>query len=43
LTTTSLATFEKEKYYESPTEVIDITKVKTIRSDDKDTTIFVRI
>jgi hypothetical protein len=36
-----LATFEKERVYESPTEVIDVTGVKTIKSDEKDNTVFV--
>lgn len=35
-----IATFEKERKYDSPTEVIDINKVKTIKSDDSDKTIF---
>jgi hypothetical protein len=38
-----MATFEKEKVYDSATEVIIIKSVKTIKSDDNDATIFVII
>ena len=38
-----MATFEKEKVYNSATEIIIIKSVKTIKSDDKDTSIFVII
>lgn len=34
MTTSVLATFENEKNYSSPTEVIEISKIKTIKSDD---------
>ena len=30
----NFCTFEKEKVYSSPTEVIDIPNIKTIKSDD---------
>lgn len=29
-----ICTYEKERVYSSPTEVIDIPKIKTIKSDD---------
>ncbi len=41
LTNNCLSTFEKDNDYTSPTEVIDISKVKTIKSDEKDPTVFV--
>jgi hypothetical protein len=41
LTSKYLCTYEKENDYSSPTEVIEIGKVKTVKSDEKDQTIFV--
>jgi hypothetical protein len=39
-----LATFEDEKNYSSPTEVVEINKIKTIKSDDNTNSfIFVKI
>ena len=32
--TDKIATFENERDYNSPTEVIEVNKIKTIRSDD---------
>ena len=29
-----LLTFEKEKVYTSPTEIIDVSSIKTVKSDD---------
>ena len=38
----NFVTFEKEKVYKSPTEVLDIKNIKTIKSDDnKNSFIFV--
>lgn len=41
MTRSCLSTYEKDNDYTSPTEVIDISKVKTIKSDEKDPTAFV--
>ncbi len=35
------ATFEKERSYDSATEVIEITKIKTVKSDEKKSNVFV--
>jgi hypothetical protein len=43
LTGRYISTFEKEKTYAEPTEVIDILKIKTVKSDDNPLSfIFVR-
>ena len=34
LTTTFLYTFENQGIYKNPTETIDITKIKTVKTDD---------
>ena len=36
-----MATFESEKSYDKPTEVIDVNKIKTVKSDDKKNNVFV--
>ncbi len=41
LTSNYLSTYEKENDFSSPTEVIEIRKVKTVKSDEQDKTIFV--
>jgi hypothetical protein len=41
LTFDSFATFEKERAYDSATEVIEITKLKTVKSDEKKSNVFV--
>jgi hypothetical protein len=43
LTLTNFYTFKKEKKYSSPTENIDVRKIKTIKSDEggKDSNVFV--
>jgi hypothetical protein len=43
LTFDSFTTFEKEKAYGSATELIEITKIKTVKSDEKKNTVFVLI
>jgi hypothetical protein len=43
LTFDSFATFEKERVYDSATEVIEITKIKTVKSDEKKNNVFVII
>ena len=43
MTFDSFATFEKERVYDSATEVIEITKIKTVKSDEKKNTVFVII
>lgn len=42
LTSKFLCTYEKENDYSAPTEVIEVAKVKTVKSDEKDQTVFVR-
>jgi len=37
-----LSTYEREKDYSSPTEVIEISKIKTVKSDEKDSCVFVK-
>jgi hypothetical protein len=43
LTYDCFATFEKERVYTSATEIIEITKIKTVKSDEKRNTVFVII
>jgi hypothetical protein len=43
LTFDSFSTFEKERAYGSATEVIEITKIKTVKSDEKKNSVFVLI
>lgn len=43
LTNSALATYESERNYSSPTEVVEVTNIKTIKSDDNSNSfIFVR-
>ncbi len=35
LTNNTLSTYEKERVYSNPTEVIDVNRIKTIKSDEK--------
>ena len=41
LTSNNLSTYEKENDYTSPTEVIEISKVKTVKSDEIDNAMLV--
>ncbi len=43
LTFDHFSTYEKERAYGNATEVIEITKIKTVKSDEKKNTVFVLI